>query len=90
MSSTLPGVSQSAGDHVWRQMRVDVWPGAHAVRWSVFLRRNRGTDLIWARNLASGSTPPPVDGALETGAGVLRTVAAALLEVAEEMDRTGT
>jgi len=56
----------------------------------VFLRRNRGTDLIWARNLASGSTPPPVDGALETGAGVLRTVAAALLEVAEEMDRTGT
>jgi hypothetical protein len=87
MSSAQASMAPSAGDHIWRQVRLDLYPGAHGVHWSVHLRKHKGTDLVWKRNLSAGGIGQVNDKSLETGPAILRAVAEALLEVADEMDR---
>jgi hypothetical protein len=53
----------------------------------VHLRKHKGTDLVWQRNLSAGGIGQVNDKSLETGPAILRAVAEALLEVADEMDR---
>lgn len=79
---------KSAAEQLWRTIRIDVWPGAHTIRWAVYLRLSRGQDLVWQRNLGASGLEVTPERSVESTEGVLRTVAAALLETAEEMSRT--
>lgn len=76
----------SAGDHEYRQIRVDIYPSATGGLTSVRLRRNRGADLLWDRRLGEINLPACADGAVATGASVMRAAAAALLAAAHKMD----
>jgi hypothetical protein len=78
----------SAADHLWREVRLTIYPTSHSIRWAVFLRKSRGADLVWQRNLSMGGLDLDPGGSIESGEGILRTVATALLETADAMSRT--
>lgn len=87
MTAVMP-TEGSAADQVWRTIRFDIWPMSHSVRWAVYLRKTRGLDLVWQKNLGAAGIELGPNGTVESLEGILRTVASALLEQADEIERT--
>lgn len=77
----------SAGDHDWREIVVRIYPHFRTVRSAVFLRKNRGTHLVWERRLQTGITDLPEDEEVANLATILQVVARQLDEVAERSKR---
>lgn len=77
----------SAGSRVWRAVRVDIWPSEHNVRWAVSARQSKGTDLVWKRELCTAGIDLGAEGRMETNEQLFRAVAAALLEIADDVSR---
>lgn len=86
MATTMP--IASAGSHVWREVRVLIWPGERSLHWAVLLRQTKGTKLIWQRDLSRGGLTDYDPETVESVGGILRTVAAALVEQADLADET--
>jgi len=78
----------SAGNHIWREVRVLIWPSESTLHWGVFLRQSKGTRLIWQRDLSRGGLTDYDPATVESLSGILRTVAAALVEQADLADET--
>ena len=85
MSTSVEAV-RSASDQEWREIRLSVWHLANGIRWAVHLRRSRGAALVWQRGLCVGGLDDDRVAGVDTEADILRTVAAALVEIADNLD----
>lgn len=78
--------TKSAGEHVWRQIRVDIHPRRGAAAVKVSARQHRGADLLVDRRLAAFGLALGAAEVTATTAGCMRAVAAALLDAADRLD----
>jgi len=77
-------VPSSAADHEWVALRVDIWPSRGQARGAVYLRRSRGTDLVWQRHLLRPGVSLSDGANVDSLAGALRVAGEALLQAADD------
>lgn len=86
MKQPAATLNASAEDNEWREIRLNVWPGTATVRYAVFLRKHRGLDLVWQRNLCTDGVEALSEEEGLTTPHVLRTLASSLNAVADQME----
>lgn len=77
----------SAADHEWREIVVHIYPHGESARFVVLSRKNKGSDMIWQRNLCTVNVDVASDGEVRTLGQVLDVAAACLLEAAQRATR---
>jgi hypothetical protein len=64
----------SAGDHVWREIYVHIYPHGDDATFIVRLRKYKGTKIVWDRSLGSFEAVPADADSTRTLAGILTLV----------------
>jgi len=80
-------MTQSAGDHEWREVIVHIFPTITGARFAVILKRKKGTRTIWARDLCVMEVLEADTEAIETLGGVLSGAAHVLTAAAARANR---
>jgi hypothetical protein len=79
-------MSDSAGEHTYREIQVRIYPWPSGGQVVVSARQRRGAALLVDRRLSMFGLERAASEAASTSAGVLRAAAAALAAAADRMD----
>lgn len=77
----------SAADHEWREVVIHIYPSEAGARFVVLLRKNKGAQRIWQRQLCAVETPPLSASEAATLEGVLRLAGQSLLDASARAHR---